>query len=238
MKLLIADSDRETVNLVHDTFVTQDFTIVSAADEEGLLRLLRNPSFNFVLLNSRLNKRSTLPLLPDLRHQTDAPIVMLADRPDDDDQVEALGRGADDYIVKPVAARVLRARALALLRRTQAARSAPSVRPVLEFGDVRLDPQTRRVSVDGKSVRLSRTEFALLEFLMLNHDVVVRLPNLITNVWGYEGTESENVVKVAISRLRRKIEQDPTVPRYIVNVPGIGYMFQQSDGRSSAAAGS
>lgn len=237
MKLLIADSDRETVNLVHESFITDDFSIVSAADEEAVLRLFRTMSPDFVFLNSRLNKRSTLPLLPDLRHQTDAPIAMLADRPDDDDQVNALGRGADDYIVKPVAAKVLRARALALLRRTQAARSASS-RSALEFGGVRLDPQTRRVSVDGKSIRLSRTEFALLEFLMLNHDVVVRLPNLITNVWGYEGTESENVVKVAISRLRRKIEQDPTVPRYIVNVPGIGYMFQQSDGRPSAAAGS
>ncbi len=226
MKLLVADDDREAIDLVHYTFMPDGFTVISAPDGETAARLCEIEMPDLVLLNYRLPRRDGMQLLPEIRRRTSVPIIMLTNSDNDDYLVDALQQGADDCLMKPLRARVLRARVHALLRRARLWNPVQDDKRPIELGRIILDPRTRRVTVDGSPVRLSRTEFALLEFLMRNHGTVVRLPQLVANVWGYDGKENENVVKVAISRLRRKVELDPALPRHIVNVPGVGYMFQ------------
>ncbi len=235
MKLLVADEDRDLVDLVHYTFMQDGLTILSAADGETAARMVDVEAPDLILLNQRLPKRNGVDLLAELRQRTNVPIIMMTATDDDDHLVNLLQMGADDCLVKPLRTRLLRARVHALLRRTQAWNPSGDDKRPLEIGGIILDPRTRRVTVDDKPVHLSRTEFALLEYLMRNHGSVVRLPQLVANVWGYDGNENENVVKVAISRLRRKVELDPALPRYIVNVPGVGYMFQNEVAPASKA---
>jgi DNA-binding response OmpR family regulator len=158
------------------------------------------------------------------------PVIVLTALGDEDHLVDALQLGADDYLVKPFRPRELRARALALLRRSSA-QGATQRRDYqsLSFGDITLDPGAHQATVDGTAVPLTPIEFSLLHYLMLNRNIVVRLSDIIANVWGYEADGNDEVVKVTVSRLRRKIEADPSQPRYIVNVPGVGYKFQEKE---------
>ncbi len=228
MKVLIADQDRELVNQLLYTFTEDGFTVLPAFDSEVAAYLFQKEQPDLVMLDLALPKRGGLDVLMDLRRSGNVPVIILAPTDLEDHALEALQLGADDYVVKPLRPREVRARSRALLRRCKDwAYDLSSTPRHLELGNVELDPRTRQVRVDGHSVRLSRTEFALLEFLMQNHDVVIQPLRLAANVWGYlDGNRNDNVVKVAISRLRHKIEPDPAYPRYIVNVPGVGYMFQ------------
>jgi two-component system KDP operon response regulator KdpE len=168
-----------------------------------------------------------MEVLKEMRRTCSIPVIVLTALGDEDHVVDALQLGADDYMVKPFRPRELRARAQALVRRSRDQSGVPEKSlPPIAIGDVSLNPATRQVTVGGRLVRLSRTEFSLLHYLMLNRNVVLSPANIIANVWGYEADESVEVVKVVVSRLRRKIESDPSHPRYITNVPGVGYRFQ------------
>ncbi len=224
MKLLVADDDPDLVGLIHSALTEDGYTVLTAQDGEWATRLFEIESPDLVLLNSTLPKRSGVELLQAIRRRGTVPVVIFSPADDEDQVVDVLKLGADDCWVKPLRPRELRARTHALLRRLQA--HQPLADQAMNLGGIRLDPRLRHVTVDGRAVHLSRTEFALLEYLMANHDEVVGLHQLVSNVWGYDGRENENVVKVAISRLRRRIESNPSFPRYIVNVPGVGYMFQ------------
>ncbi len=230
MKVLVADQDRELVNLLLYTLANDGFTVLPAFDGEVAARLFQVEHPDLILLDLMLPKRSGLDVLMEMRRLGNVPIIVFVQTDLEDQALEALQLGADDYVTKPLRPREVRARALALLRRCNEWSRDPSTTPRhLALGTVELNPRTRQVQVNGHSVRLSRTEFALLEFLMQNHDVVIQPPQLAANVWGYgdgDGNRNDNVVKVAISRLRHKIEPDPAYPRYIVNVPGVGYMFR------------
>ncbi len=228
MKVLIADQDREMVDLVHHTLANDGFSILPASDGEAASRLFREEHPDLVLVELALPKRSGIDVLMDIRRAGNVPVIILTQTAYEDHALEALQLGADDYMVKPLRPREVRARTRALLRRcNEWSRERPTPPQHMALGNVALNTRTRQVQVAGRSVHLSRTEFALLEFLMQNHDVVIQPPRLAANVWGYtDGDRNDNVVKVAISRLRHKIEPDPAYPRYIVNVPGVGYMFQ------------
>ncbi len=231
MKVLVADADQESLDLAQRTFLPDRFIVLPALDGEAAARLFQDESPDLALLDLLLPKRSGLELLSDFRRRAFTPIIMLTPSDREDHALEALQQGADDYILKPLRPRELWARAHALLRRSKEWALAPGAPPRLELGNITLNGRTRQMAVEGRNVRLSRTEFALLEFLMLNHDRVVRSGELAANVWGYSGEHNQNVVKVAVSRLRRKLEPNPASPRYIINVPGVGYMFQHDHGR-------
>jgi two-component system, OmpR family, KDP operon response regulator KdpE len=172
-------------------------------------------------------RQSGMEVLEELGRYKNVPVIVLTALGDEDNVVNALRLGADDYVVKPFRPRELKARAQALVRRSRGKveARAPDSTP-LNLGGVRLDPGAHEVSVGDRPLSLTRTEFTLLRYLLVNHDKVIRVPEIVANVWGYEGEESDEVVKVTVSRLRRKLEPDPASPRYIINVPGVGYKFQ------------
>ncbi len=168
-------------------------------------------------------------LLPDvtaLRAVTQVPLLVIADLPTEDHLCELLRIGADLFLPRPVSPRIMVEYAGALLRR---ARSVPTfVLPRLNVTEIKLDPDTRTVSVlDEDARRLTQLEFRLLYVLMVNREQVIPVDVIVERVWGYTGQGSRELVRGLVSRLRRKIEPNPSNPRFVQNVPGVGYRFTE-----------
>jgi DNA-binding response OmpR family regulator len=227
VKILVADDDRELVELLDYALKRDGHCVVLAYDGLTALQLIQMEKPDLVLLDVNMPKQDGLEVLRELRRRSKVPVLVLTVRTDEESVVTALELGADDYMYKPFRPRELRARVHSLLRRQQGwpAMNLAAAEKLL-FGDICLDPLSRQVWVRGKTVKLTPTEFSLLHFLMLNRDGVVRPSSIVANVWGYDADETDDVVRVFVSRLRHKIERDPSNPRSIVNVPGFGYMFQ------------
>ena len=226
MKILLADDDRDLVDMLRYVFQRDGYTVVTAFDGEAALRVLQVEAPDLIVLDLLMPRRSGLDVLRDIRRVSKIPVIILTSLGDEENTVNALDIGADDYLAKPFRPRELRARIKSLLRRaldrTESEEKLP--KPLL-IGDIRLNARTQEVSVSGKQVKLTPTEFTLLQHFMVNYDQVLSSSDLIANVWGFDAEENEELVRVTVSRLRRKIEPDPASPRYIVTIPGVGYRF-------------
>jgi two-component system KDP operon response regulator KdpE len=154
----------------------------------------------------------------DLREWSTASILILSAVGDEAEKIAALDAGADDYVTKPFSVDELLARLRAALRRT-----VPSRAPVLDIGQVRIDLEKRLVSVAGRPLSLTPTEYNLLRLLAQNEGKLLTHPTILREVWGPAYQEESNYLHVYVSQLRRKIEPDPTRPRYLLTVPGVGY---------------
>jgi two-component system KDP operon response regulator KdpE len=148
-------------------------------------------------------------------------VLVVSGRSESWDKVEALDAGADDYVTKPFSADELLARIRALARRTQASTDEP----VVTFGDVTVDLSARVVTRTGRPVRLTPTEWHLLEVLLRHHDRLVPRETLLTEVWGPQYTTDTGYLRLYLSQLRKKLEPDPSKPRYLLTEAGMGYRF-------------
>ena len=224
-KVLIVDGDAATRREVRAA-CTQDGYQVLEADNgaEGLKQVdAARPSL--VLLEVALPDASGFDVCRELRKKDSAvPVIMMSSRSDEIDAVVALEIGADDYVVKPLRLRELAARIAAHLRRTRM-ESAESSRNRLEFRDLLIDVNERRIYRAGQEVELTHTEFDLLTFLASNAGKVLSREKILNSIWGYEYPIETRVIDVHIRNLRRKIESQPSRPYYILAVPGIGYRF-------------
>jgi DNA-binding response OmpR family regulator len=224
-KVLIVDADAATRREVRAA-CTQDGYQVLEADNgaEGLKQVdAARPSL--VLLEVALPDGSGFDVCRELRKKDSAvPVIMMSSRSDEIDAVVALEIGADDYVVKPLRLRELAARIAAHLRRTRM-ESAESTRNRLEFRDLLIDVNERRIYRAGQEVELTHTEFDLLTFLASNAGKVLSREKILNSIWGYEYPIETRVIDVHIRNLRRKIESQPSRPYYILAVPGIGYRF-------------
>jgi DNA-binding response OmpR family regulator len=224
-KVLIVDADAATRREVRAA-CTQDGYQVLEADNgaEGLKQVdAARPSL--VLLEVALPDGSGFDVCRELRKKDSVvPVIMMSSRSDEIDAVVALEIGADDYVVKPLRLRELAARIAAHLRRTRM-ESAESTRNRLEFRDLLIDVNERRIYRAGQEVELTHTEFDLLTFLASNAGKVLSREKILNSIWGYEYPIETRVIDVHIRNLRRKIESQPSRPYYILAVPGIGYRF-------------
>ena len=160
-----------------------------------------------------------------MRRESDVPIIMLTARVEETDRVLGLELGADDYVTKPFSPRELVARVRAVLRRVGGEEQAPSL---IRAGDVEIDPERRTVTVAGRPVELTTTEFDLLTVLARHPGRVFSRLELLERVQGYAYEGYERTVDAHIKNLRRKVEPDPKHPRYILTVYGVGYKFAES----------
>ncbi len=154
----------------------------------------------------------------ELRRWSAAPILVLSAVGDEKEKVEALDAGADDYVTKPFGIDELLARLRAALRRT-----VPSAEPTLEVGELALDLEKRALTVAGRSVALTKTEFDLLRLFLQNEGKLLTHPSILRQVWGPAYGRESHYLHVYVSQLRRKIEPDPARPRYLLTEPGAGY---------------
>jgi DNA-binding response OmpR family regulator len=223
--VLIVDGDAATRRDVRAACAQDGYQVMEADTGAEGLRQVEAMRPNLVLLEVALPDASGYDVCRELRKKdTAVPVIMMSSRPDEIDAVVALEIGADDYVVKPLRLRELAARIAAHLRRTRL-ESADATRNRLEFRDLLIDVNERRIYKAGEEVELTHTEFDLLTFLASNAGKVLSREKILNSIWGYEYPIETRVIDVHIRNLRRKIESQPSRPYYILAVPGIGYRF-------------
>jgi DNA-binding response OmpR family regulator len=224
-KVLIVDADASTRREVRSACAQDGYQVLEAENGADGLREVGSAHPSLVLLEVALPDGSGFDVCRELR-KTDAavPVIMMSSRSDEIDVVVALEIGADDYVTKPLRIRELVARMAAHLRRTRL-ESVEATRTRLEFRDLLIDVNERRIYKSGKEVELTHTEFDLLNFLASNAGKVLSREKILNSIWGYEYPIETRVIDVHIRNLRRKIETQPSRPYYILAVPGIGYRF-------------
>jgi DNA-binding response OmpR family regulator len=222
MKLLIVDSDHHLVEMLTGWLKTLGYEVRRAysAERAKLEWVEQRP--NLVILDTGLPDSDALALCREMRIIHDALVLVIADEKAFQDGVRCLESGADDYLRKPFYPSQLLARIRAVSRR---ARSTLEQRPssILLVGPLRVDALHNQVSVQGKTCRLTPTESKLLHLLAVNVNDVCTAGQIVTHVWGYNGDGDASLIKAHIRHLRQKIEPDPSAPRYICTVPGVGY---------------
>lgn len=225
MKVLVVDDDLELLALVAYALRQNGYTVIEAPDGRAALKCFAEEQPDLVILDYNLPYLSGLEVLKHLRaegHTT--PIMMLTVRSAEEDQVEALDVGADDYLTKPFSPRALLARVRALLRRARGEQPA-----ALMAGDLTLDPENLRVQIAGAAeVALTRLEFRLLQLMVSNAGHTLSSERLTGHIWGYRGLGDRQLLKQLVHRVRLKIEVDPSAPRRLVTVPGVGYRLEES----------
>jgi DNA-binding response OmpR family regulator len=224
-KVLVVDADESTRQEIRVACAQDGYQVVEAESGADALRELGTAHPSLVLLEVALPDASGFDVCRELR-RTDAvvPVIMMSARSDEIDVVVALEIGADDYVTKPLRLRELMARVAAHLRRVRT-ESAEAMRNRLEFRDLVIDVNERRVYKSTREVELTHTEFDLLTFLAANAGKVLSREKILNSIWGYEYPIETRVIDVHIRNLRRKIESQPSRPYYILAVPGIGYRF-------------
>jgi DNA-binding response OmpR family regulator len=222
-KILVVD-DEPNIREVVGLYLRRDgHAVVVAADGEEALELYRRTRPDLVVLDLMLPKLSGLEVCRRIQAERRVPLIMLTARGEEEDRIVGLGLGADDYVVKPFSPRELAARVAAVLRRTGGAEPADG--GALVFGDLRIDPATREVSVSDEPVTLTAREFDLLRHMASHPRRVFTRDQLMEAVWGYTFSADTSTVTVHVRRLREKLEPDPARPRYLQTVWGIGYRF-------------
>jgi DNA-binding response OmpR family regulator len=225
MKVLVVDDEPDVIEVVILCFGLRwpEADVISAKSGEEALRALEQDPPDLVLLDIVLPGIDGFEVCQEIRRISDVPIVMVSARDSEVDKVRGLEMGADDYITKPFSHLELLARVRAVLRRYQ--NQLPAVGETFESGDLRVDYASRQVTVGGKLVRLTPTEYSLLFHLTRNAGRVLPHHTLLAKVWGREYTDEIDYLKVYIRRLRQKLEGDPENIGQIISERGVGYKF-------------
>lgn len=229
MKILVVDDDRVVADLVMFTVRRAGYEAITANDAASTLRRWREDQPDLILLDINLPGTAQLKdgfeICRHIRSQSEVSIILLTVRGEENDIVRGLEAGADDYILKPFSPRQLVARVQAVMRRGRGVDSA-SAPAKLSIDGLDFHPKIREVSLsNGQTKSLTSLESRLLEYLMLNAGHILTTDDLISDVWGASGGNSE-MLRQLVRRLRAKIEYDPTKPFYIQNLPGLGYAFR------------
>ncbi len=229
-KILIVDDEPRVVRLVTEVLGAMGYDVVAATRGDTALEKLALEQPDLVLLDVLLpGGMDGYEICRRIREFSDVAVIMLTAKAQESDILCGFDAGADDYLTKPFNAKELVARVKAVLRRTQ----HPEERMVTIFtcGELEIDFARRTVRVDGEEIALTRTEYALLRQLALNANRVMLHHDLLTEVWGMEYRDDLDYLRAYVHYLRRKLETDPSNPRYIVTSPGVGYMLACPEGR-------
>jgi len=220
MKVLLVDDDTTLRRTLGIGLRAEGHEVLMAADGRTALQALREDRPDIVVLDLGLPDVSGIEVLRQLRGWSTTPVVVLSARAESAEKVEALDLGADDYVTKPFGMEELLARIRA------AARRAGSDLPVLEAGDLVIDLPARRVTKAGEVVRLTPTEWGLLEMLVRTPGRLVSQQDLLHEVWGPTYGRETNYLRVYVGALRKKLEDDPSSPQHLITEPGMGYRFE------------
>jgi DNA-binding response OmpR family regulator len=221
--ILVVEDEMKIARLVRDYLQHAGFEVIVTGNGESALASARGSKPDLVVLDLGLPGRDGLDVTRELRRSSNIPIVMLTARGDEADRIVGLELGADDYVVKPFSPKELVARVRAVLRRTGTVGAAPP--EVLRVADVEVDVLRMRVSVGGRSVELTPTEFQLLVALIREPGRVFTRAQLLDAVHGVAIESYERAVDAHVKNIRRKIEPTPGRPQYLLTVHGVGYRF-------------
>jgi two-component system, OmpR family, KDP operon response regulator KdpE len=221
-RVLVVDDEPQILRALRINLRARGYEVTTAADgREALHEAAAHPP-DVVVLDLGLPDIDGVDVIAGLRGWTTVPILVLSGRSGSSDKVDALDAGADDYVTKPFGMDELLARLRAMLRRNL----TTETEPVVEFGDVVVDLAATRVTVAGAEVRLTPTEWHLLEALVRNPGKLMSQRQLLREVWGPGYETAQGNLRLYMAQLRRKLEPNPSRPRYFRNEPGMGYRFE------------
>lgn len=222
-RILIVDDDPQIRRVLRTMLIAQEYEVADARDGQEALEKMSQGRFDLVILDMNMPVLDGLETCRTIRATSDTAIVMLTVRNTESDKVEALDAGADDYIAKPFSAPELLARIRAALRRVP---QSPDNRPeTLKLGDVEIDFVQRRVTTGLKQLHLTPKEFDLLQYFATHPNVPLSHARLLQSVWGPDYGEEVEYLRVFVNQLRKKIEKNPSKPKFIVTEPWLGYRF-------------
>ena len=225
--ILVVDDEKLIVKGIKFSLEQEGMNIDVAYDGEEALRLAKEKEYNLILLDVMLPKIDGLTACQMIREFSNVPIIMVTAKGEDIDKIMGLEYGADDYITKPFNILELKARIKAILRR-----SVKKIEPqaqnknILKFREIEINVESRRTFIDQKEINLTAKEFDLLELLMKNIGKVYSRESLLNTIWGYNSLADTRSVDVHVRRLREKIEECPSEPKYIHTKWGVGYYLQ------------
>jgi DNA-binding response OmpR family regulator len=223
-KILVVDDEERMVRFIHLNLEHDGFRVIEAFNGNQAINKARSNLPDLVLLDVMMPDLDGFEVLRVLREVSTVPVIMLTAKGEEEDRVRGLELGADDYITKPFSPRELVSRVRAVLRRTETATS-PTHGLIQVDERLKIDFDRREVWVEDKLVKLRPTEYRLLYHLVQNAGWVITHDQLLAKVWGYEYRDEPHYVRLYINYLRKKLEEDPTNPKYILTERGIGYRF-------------
>ncbi|MBQ7556778.1 MAG: response regulator transcription factor [Lachnospiraceae bacterium] len=224
-RILVVDDEKLIVKGIKYSLEQDGMQVETAGDGEEALEKFSAGGFDLILLDVMLPKLDGFAVCQRIREESGVPIIMLTAKGDDMDKILGLDNGADDYITKPFNILEVKARIKAILRRTSPEGSQKPQGSGIVSGDLRLDTENRRIYVKNREISLTAKEFDVLELLASNPGKVYSRVELLHTVWGRDYPGDERTVDVHIRRLREKIEESPSEPRYVRTRWGIGYYF-------------
>lgn len=221
-RIMVVDDDPQIRRVLRTALVAQGYEVVDARNGEEALEVLRDEKPDLVILDVNMPGMSGLETCRMMRSSSDIAIIMLTVRDAESDKVEALDAGADDYMTKPFGSPELLARIRAALRRSP---QMASEIHVVRFDDVEINFNTRRIVVGHREARLTPKEFELLQYMVAHPNVPITHTKLLQSVWGPDYGDEVEYLRVFMNQLRKKIEKNPSSPKYLLTEPWVGYRF-------------
>lgn len=230
MRILIADDDPQILRALRITLRARGYDVIVATDGVQAVNRAIEHRPDLYLIDLGMPNLDGVEVITGLRGWTAAPILVVSGRTGSADKVEALDAGADDYVTKPFSIDELLARIRALARRVDGAAPSRDAEPVIALGDATIDLTATTVTRRGVQIRLTPTEWRVLEILVRNAGRLVTRQTLLSDIWGSEHVTDTGYLRLYLSQLRKKLEPDPSAPRYLLTEPGMGYRFDPTGG--------
>ena len=224
LRVLVADDDPSILRLLSANLKARNFDVIPCINGEEAINMVEKEIIDLIILDINMPGLNGIEVLKRIRGWDKTPVIMLSARADEKDKVKCLELGADDYIVKPFGMAELIARITTALRHAQSAKVTASPSNFIS-GDMEINYARRIVKIDNKEIRLTPTEFTLLQELATNSGKVITHRMILQRVWGEEYHTEREYIRVFVGRLRKKIESDPNNPKHLVTIPGVGYQL-------------
>lgn len=227
--ILVCDDDKEIVNAIEIYLSKEGYNILKAYNGKEALEILEKTEVHLVILDIMMPKMDGITTASKIRENKSVPIIMLSAKSEDYDKVSGLNNGADDYVTKPFNPIELIARVNSQIRRYTSLgcfKIEQETSNIYKTGDLIINDDTKQVTVEGKEIKLTPTEYNILKFLTNNKGKVYSIEQLYENVWEDEAYGAENIIAVHIRHIREKIEINPKEPKYLKVIWGIGYKIE------------
>ena len=228
-KILVVEDEKNICNFMKMIFETNDYQVIFAQNGKNGLTMFFSHNPDLVILDLGLPDMDGVDVIREIRAKNDTPIVVLSARTDESDKVEALDLGANDYVTKPFGTAELLARVRATLRNSRFQGTGKSVRESFSLYDMEIEYDARRVSIAGEEIKLTQTEYNIVQLLALHAGKVLTYAEIIKKVWGYSDYGSVKKLQVNMANIRRKMENNPAQPQYIFTEVGVGYRIVDGD---------
>jgi len=225
--VLVVDDDPAILRLLSTNLKARGYQVTTATNGEESLEAVQSDFIDLLILDIMMPKLDGVEVCRRIREWSNIPIIILSAKGDETDKVKCLEVGADDYLTKPFGIGELMARVKTAFRHCGDPRVAPA-QSNFTCGDLEINFAMRRVTIRGKEIALTPTEFSLLQHLAVNSDKVLTHNMILQSVWGNEYSSEKEYLRVFIGRLRKKLEPDPKNPQFIMTIPGVGYHLAQA----------